>query len=248
MLVLKTPPSGAQPLAAAVDAEHWKEVAGTLAGDDTVLIISTSRGASQRHSEAHGGNAPMNDPSRVAVVGATGYAGFELARLLLRHPHIGNTDILSARGPRECPLPDGAFSATARLGRSAVQAAFRGSRCEERGGSRVSFDAARGFARARAGIARGKSWTAHRGFERRIPLPQAGNIRQVVQAAAAGCGGSGEGRLWTAGAVCRCAAGGAARGKSGLLSHVGDFGPAAAGRGGLDQHAREGLCAIASRA
>jgi N-acetyl-gamma-glutamyl-phosphate reductase len=30
----------------------------------------------------------MSDPCRVAVVGATGYAGFELARLLLRHPHI----------------------------------------------------------------------------------------------------------------------------------------------------------------
>ncbi len=45
MLVLKTPPSGAQPLAAAVDGERWKEVAGTLAGDDTVLIISTSRSA-----------------------------------------------------------------------------------------------------------------------------------------------------------------------------------------------------------
>jgi N-acetyl-gamma-glutamyl-phosphate reductase len=30
----------------------------------------------------------MNDPKRVAVVGATGYAGFELARLLLRHPGI----------------------------------------------------------------------------------------------------------------------------------------------------------------
>ncbi len=30
----------------------------------------------------------MNDPQRVAVVGATGYAGFELARLLLRHPGI----------------------------------------------------------------------------------------------------------------------------------------------------------------
>ena len=30
----------------------------------------------------------MNDPLRVAVVGATGYAGYELARLLLRHPHI----------------------------------------------------------------------------------------------------------------------------------------------------------------
>ena len=30
----------------------------------------------------------MTDPTRVAVVGVTGYAGFELARLLLRHPHI----------------------------------------------------------------------------------------------------------------------------------------------------------------
>jgi transcriptional regulator of arginine metabolism len=45
MLVLKTPPSGAQPLAAAVDSERWKEVAGTLAGDDTVLVICSSRTA-----------------------------------------------------------------------------------------------------------------------------------------------------------------------------------------------------------
>jgi N-acetyl-gamma-glutamyl-phosphate reductase len=30
----------------------------------------------------------MTEPTRVAVVGATGYAGFELARLLLRHPNI----------------------------------------------------------------------------------------------------------------------------------------------------------------
>jgi len=30
----------------------------------------------------------MTDPHRVAVVGATGYAGLELARLLLRHPQI----------------------------------------------------------------------------------------------------------------------------------------------------------------
>jgi N-acetyl-gamma-glutamyl-phosphate reductase len=44
----------------------------------------------------------MNDPLRVAVVGATGYAGYELARLLLRHPKIekptfylrdGNADV-----------------------------------------------------------------------------------------------------------------------------------------------------------
>ena len=41
--MLKTPPSGAQPLAAAVDAAKFAEVAGTVAGDDTVLIITTSR-------------------------------------------------------------------------------------------------------------------------------------------------------------------------------------------------------------
>jgi transcriptional regulator of arginine metabolism len=54
MLVLKTPPGGAQPLAAAVDSERWKEVAGTLAGDDTVLIITTSlkaRAAVQKRIE-----------------------------------------------------------------------------------------------------------------------------------------------------------------------------------------------------
>jgi transcriptional regulator of arginine metabolism len=45
MLVLKTPPGGAQPIAAALDAERWREVAGTLAGDDTVLIITPSRAA-----------------------------------------------------------------------------------------------------------------------------------------------------------------------------------------------------------
>lgn len=45
LLVLRTPPGGAQPLAAAMDAEHMKEVAGTVAGDDTVLIITASRAA-----------------------------------------------------------------------------------------------------------------------------------------------------------------------------------------------------------
>lgn len=45
LLVLKTPPGGAQPLAAAVDAERFKEIAGTIAGDDTVLIITPSRSA-----------------------------------------------------------------------------------------------------------------------------------------------------------------------------------------------------------
>ena len=43
LLVLKTPPGGAQPLAAAMDAERFPETAGTIAGDDTVLIITPSR-------------------------------------------------------------------------------------------------------------------------------------------------------------------------------------------------------------
>ena len=43
LLVLKTPPSGAQPLAAAVDGAKFREIAGTVAGDDTVLIITPSR-------------------------------------------------------------------------------------------------------------------------------------------------------------------------------------------------------------
>jgi transcriptional regulator of arginine metabolism len=43
MLVLKTPPSGAQPLAAAMDAARFPEIAGTIAGDDTVLIITPNK-------------------------------------------------------------------------------------------------------------------------------------------------------------------------------------------------------------
>jgi transcriptional regulator of arginine metabolism len=45
LLVLKTPPSGAQPLAAAVDTAKLPEIAGTIAGDDTVLIITPDRKA-----------------------------------------------------------------------------------------------------------------------------------------------------------------------------------------------------------
>jgi len=43
LLVLKTPPSGAQPLAAAVDGAKFAQIAGTIAGDDTVLIITPNR-------------------------------------------------------------------------------------------------------------------------------------------------------------------------------------------------------------
>jgi len=39
LLVVITVTGGAQPIAAGVDYEDWPEVVGTIAGDDTVLII-----------------------------------------------------------------------------------------------------------------------------------------------------------------------------------------------------------------
>ena len=38
-VIIRTVMGGAQPVAAALDYEEWPEVAGTLAGDDTVLVI-----------------------------------------------------------------------------------------------------------------------------------------------------------------------------------------------------------------
>ena len=39
LLVLITTTGGAQPVAAGIDDEEWSEVVGTIAGDDTVLVI-----------------------------------------------------------------------------------------------------------------------------------------------------------------------------------------------------------------
>lgn len=40
LLVLKTPPANANALAAALDQADWPEVVGTIAGDDTILIVA----------------------------------------------------------------------------------------------------------------------------------------------------------------------------------------------------------------
>ena len=39
LLVFLTTTGGAQPIAAGIDAEEWSEVVGTIAGDNTVLLI-----------------------------------------------------------------------------------------------------------------------------------------------------------------------------------------------------------------
>ena len=43
LLVLKTIVGSAQPVAAALDEEGWKEMLGTIAGDDTILIVCPDR-------------------------------------------------------------------------------------------------------------------------------------------------------------------------------------------------------------
>ena len=45
LIVLHTLPSGAQPIAEAVDAQGWPEVMGTLAGENTILIVCRSAAA-----------------------------------------------------------------------------------------------------------------------------------------------------------------------------------------------------------
>jgi transcriptional regulator of arginine metabolism len=40
LVVLKTSPGHANSVAVALDAEGWPEVIGTIAGDDTILVIA----------------------------------------------------------------------------------------------------------------------------------------------------------------------------------------------------------------
>jgi transcriptional regulator of arginine metabolism len=48
LLVIKTTVGSAQPVAAALDGEHWPEAIGTIAGDDTILIVCPQKKAARR--------------------------------------------------------------------------------------------------------------------------------------------------------------------------------------------------------
>ncbi|MDQ6827966.1 MAG: arginine repressor, partial [Gemmatimonadota bacterium] len=48
LIVLNTLPGGAQAVAEAMDTERWPDIVGTLAGDNTVLIICRSGAARER--------------------------------------------------------------------------------------------------------------------------------------------------------------------------------------------------------
>jgi transcriptional regulator of arginine metabolism len=43
LLVIKTIVGSAQPVAAALDGEEWPETVGTIAGDDTILIVCSDK-------------------------------------------------------------------------------------------------------------------------------------------------------------------------------------------------------------
>ncbi len=43
LLVIRTAAGSAQPVAAALDAEGWPEIVGTVGGDDTILVIAPNR-------------------------------------------------------------------------------------------------------------------------------------------------------------------------------------------------------------
>ena len=48
LVVLRTVPGGAQSVAVALDAADFPDVLGTIAGDDTILIVCRSSGARER--------------------------------------------------------------------------------------------------------------------------------------------------------------------------------------------------------
>jgi transcriptional regulator of arginine metabolism len=48
LIVLRTVPGGAQPVASALDGESWPDVLGTVGGDDTILVVCRSAAARER--------------------------------------------------------------------------------------------------------------------------------------------------------------------------------------------------------
>jgi transcriptional regulator of arginine metabolism len=48
LVILRTVPGGAQPVARALDTEDWPEIVGTVAGDDTIFIASPGEASAKR--------------------------------------------------------------------------------------------------------------------------------------------------------------------------------------------------------
>ena len=67
LVVIKTPPAAAQPVASALDAADLEGVAGTIGGDDTIFIALTTPGAAAqlaRHIQQIAGIGPNRRRTR----------------------------------------------------------------------------------------------------------------------------------------------------------------------------------------
>ena len=113
-VVLKTPPGGAQALGFALDGAELEEIVGTIAGDDTVLVVCPGTREAAPHREATlvapEGRSRAGEGQRgvkkVAVVGASGHAGREAVRIVRRHPELELAFAMSARSDHEPPPPE----------------------------------------------------------------------------------------------------------------------------------------------
>ena len=55
LVVVKTSAGSAQPVSAAIDAEDWEEVVGTIGGDDTILVSPPMQNRRRNWRSAFGG-------------------------------------------------------------------------------------------------------------------------------------------------------------------------------------------------
>ena len=64
LVILRTPPGAASFLASAIDHCEIEDVLGTIAGDDTIMVITTGAAASRRTANHLLGLASPGDPTR----------------------------------------------------------------------------------------------------------------------------------------------------------------------------------------
>ena len=72
LVVVKTSAGSAQPVSAAIDAEEWDEVVGTIGGDDTILVIAPDAKQAEKVAARIRGYFVSRADLRSALSGITG--------------------------------------------------------------------------------------------------------------------------------------------------------------------------------